>query len=147
LGALLSSGSVDNLSSSSGGRILGGVPRQDTNLVWTGSGVSATTGYNIAGQFTHYWAPKWRSNFTAGYVQINPPSQTNSAPAWGRASLWEGLGSIIWSPVKDFDIGFEVQYLNLKNSVQNAPSGWVNAGSLGQNSDNWTSKIRLERTF
>jgi hypothetical protein len=148
LGAILSAGSLENLSSASGGRILGGVLRQDTDLVYVGNNtVQNTTGWNIAGQLTHYWAAQWRSNFTAGYVEFNPPSQQAGATAWGRGSLYEGLASIIWSPVKDFDIGFEVQYLNLKNSVQNAPAGWLAAGSPGQNSNNWTSKIRLERSF
>ena len=156
LGALLSSGSVQNLSSASGGRVLGGVARQDADLVFDGVSVQNSKGWNVAGQLTHYWAPTWRSNFTAGYINISTPTQLTGAQAWGTGKTWEILGSLIWSPAKDFDIGLEVQYLNTKSAVQNLPAGvvgangitgWVAAGMPGLNNSNVTTKLRVERTF
>jgi hypothetical protein len=68
---------------------------------------------------------------------------------WGKGQLWEIAGSIIFSPVRDFDIGLEVQYANLKNNLQNAPTTgtWVNVGRPGLNEDNFSTKLRVERTF
>ena len=101
---------------------------------------------------THFWAPRWRSNFTAGYVEVNPPivQSANVGLQWGIGQLWEVAGSIIYSPVRDFDIGLEFQYANLKNNLQNAqlaPVTWLNAGRPGLTEDNWSTKLRVERTF
>ena len=165
LGGILGSGSLDNMSSSSGARILGGVYRQDFSVTTTGgAGTLAnpytygnTTGWNVAAELTHYWAPKWRSNFTAGYIEFNPATAAAASvgQAWGTGQLWEVLGQLIWSPVKDFDIGVELQYASIRNQVQNLPvgagttgvAGWVAAGKPGLNSNNISAKLRLERTF
>ena len=124
--------------------------------MFDGVSVQNSKGWNVAGQLTHYWAPTWRSNFTAGYINISTPTQLTGAQAWGTGKTWEILGSLIWSPAKDFDIGLEVQYLNTKSAVQNLPAGvvgangitgWVAAGMPGLNNSNVTTKLRVERTF
>ncbi len=164
LGAIASAGGLSVVNSSaSDKRLIGGITRVDTNIVPVAAGVPAggkalltgadtTTGFNIAMAMTHFWAPQWRSNFTAGYVEVNPPSVQNANVGlqWGRGELWEIAGSIIYSPARDFDIGLEFQYANLKNNLQNAnlaPAFWVNAGRPGLNEDNWSTKLRVERTF
>ena len=156
LGGLLSDGGLSALASSSAKRLNGGVIRQDTNLVSvSGAGTTAspyvfksTTGWNFAMAATHYWAAQWRSNFSAGYVEINPPTST-TVGAWGKGKLMEVAGSIIYSPAKDFDIGLEVQYANLKSSLQNLTpaSAFVVAGSPGLSVSNYTTKLRVERAF
>ena len=153
LGALLSTGGLSNVSSTaSDHRLIGGIVRVDTNVSPTSStSVADLTGWNVAMAMTHYWAPQWRSNFTAGYVEINPPTVIDSSAGvqWGKGRLWEVASSIIYSPVRDLDIGLEVQYANLKNNLQNAPTSgaWFNAGRPGLNEDNWSTKLRVERTF
>ena len=164
LGAIASTGGLSVVNSSaSDRRLMGGIVRVDNNIVATNVGpvsggkglllsADTITGWNAAMAMTHFWAPRWRSNFTAGYVEINPPNvQTiNVGLQWGRGQLWEIAGSLIYSPVRDFDIGLEVQYANLKNNIQNAnvaPSTWLNAGRPGLNEDNWSTKLRVERTF
>ena len=159
LGALLSKGGMSNMSTSSNHRLLGGIVRVDQNVVQTNAVTGAatatnvytydsTTGWNLAMAATHYWASKWRSNLTAGYVEINPPKST-LANTWGKGQLWEVTGSIIYSPAKDLDIGFEVQYANLKSVLQNASTtnAWALAGSPGLNESNVTTKLRVQRTF
>ena len=181
-GALLSGGGLSTMASASAKRILGGIIRVDQNLVLTGGNgtaanpytVGSTNGWNVAMAATHYWTANWRSNFSAGYVEINPPTSTATAtdallgtvslPQWGKGKLWEVAGSIIYSPAKDFDIGLEVQYANLKNNVQNTAtavtacgaSNGANCALAGTamaipsnflNSNNITTKLRIERTF
>ncbi len=164
LGAIASTGGLSVVNSSaSDKRLLGGIVRVDTNIVPVNAltptsgrailtGADTSTGWNAAMAMTHFWAPRWRSNFTAGYVEVDPPNvqSTNVGLQWGRGQLWEIAGSLIFSPVRDFDIGLEVQYANLKNNLQNiatAPALWLNAGRPGLNEDNWSTKLRVERTF
>ena len=162
LGALVSTGGLSNVSSTaSDRRLLGGIVRVDTNIAPVnalsgGKGLllsaDTITGWNVAMAMTHFWAPQWRSNFTTGYIEINPPNvqSTNVGLQWGKGQLFEIAGSLIYSPVRDLDIGLEVQYANLKNNLQNvsvAPSNWLAAGRPGLNEDNWSTKLRVERTF
>ena len=153
LGALLSSGGLSNMSTASNHRLMGGVVRVDTNLVQTGGSAAAgnatfdsTTGWNLNAAFTHYWAAQWRSNFSAGYISLSTPTST-VASTWGSAKMWEVTGGLIYSPVKDLDIGLEVQYANLKNTMQNPAATFVAAGQPGLSVNNITTKLRVERTF
>jgi len=158
LGALLSSGGLSNMASSSDHRLLGGVVRVDSNVVQTGGTGTAsagnvisygsTTGWNLNAAFTHYWAAQWRSNFSAGYVSLSTPTAAAALTnTWGSAKMWEVTGGVIYSPVKDLDIGLEVQYANLKNTMQNPAAAFVTAGSPGLNVNNFTTKLRVERSF
>ena len=153
-GAILSSGSLSSPSdASSGGRVLGGAIRKDANVVFTGSAFDTTTGWNVGGQLLHYWASNWRSVFTTAYAQVTPPTQTQTTKvAWGKGSIYEARGSLIYSPAKDFDIGVEVQYLKNSNSLQNTSTctdctDWKAAGYPGLNNNNFTTKMRVERSF
>ena len=154
LGALLSGGGLTVMASSSAKRINSGVVRIDSNLVQTsGAGTVAsnavfdsTTGWNVATAMTHYWAKDWRSNFSAGYVEMNPPT-SNISTTWGKGKLWEVAGSIIYSPVANLDIGLELQYANLKNKMQNPTAAFLAAGQPGLSVNNITTKMRVERTF
>jgi hypothetical protein len=66
---------------------------------------------------------------------------------WGKGKLWEVAGSIIYSPVKDLDIGLELQYANLKNKMQNPTAAFLAAGQPGLSVNNITTKMRVERSF
>ncbi len=154
IGGLLSTGGLSNISNSSGGRILGGIGRVDTNITVTGGAgslaspftIGNTTGWNVAAALVHNWTANWRSQAAAGYVEINP-STTTLANQWGKGRVFEVQHSLIFSPVKDLDIGLELQYVNLKNNVQNANAAFVAAGSPGLSESGWSSKLRVERNF
>ena len=154
IGMIGSAGGLNNvMSTASDHRLMGGVLRVDTNLVATGwgSGIDSTNAWNLSGAYVHYWAPQWRSNFTAGYIQINPPNVAKGSVWWGKGELWELAGSLIYSPVRDFDIGLEFQYASVKNQLQNPldlkNQDWVKAGTPGLAVNNWSTKLRAERTF
>jgi hypothetical protein len=157
LSALLSDGGLSNVNTAANRRLLGGVVRADWNIVAVDGALTGTlgtatevrnvTGWNVAGAFTHFWATNWRSNFSAGYVQINPPTQTSGNTAWGRGSLQLYTASLVYSPVRNLDIGLETQYANLSNRLQNPTAAFVAAGSPGLNESNWTTKLRVERSF
>jgi len=148
LGALMSSGGLSNVNSAANKRLLGGMVRVDNNLMPTSSTTfDSVTAWNVAAAFTHYWAPQWRSNFSAGFIEINPPKVVDGTAGiqWGKGQLQVYTGSLIYSPVKDLDIGLETQYAALNNKVQNWSTG---APALeGLKPSNWTTKLRVERNF
>ena len=140
--------------------VFGGVQRLDSNLVpttVTAAGVPLTYGQESAwmlfGLFQHWWTPSLRSNFAAQYVSLLPPTAiANGAGAGlntqnGKATVWGVNANLVWSPIRQFDIGVEVEYGQMKNSIQNAPAAFVAAGSPGLKVDNWGSKVRLQRNF
>jgi len=148
LGALMSSGGLSNVNSAANKRLLGGLVRTDSNLMPTSSTTfDSVTGWNVSAAFTHYWAAQWRSNFSAGYIEVNPPKVKDASAGiqWGKGALQVYTGSLIYSPVKDLDIGLETQYAALSNKVQNWSS---DAPALsGLKPSNWTTKLRVERSF
>ena len=152
LGALLGTSGLNNMSTAAMHRLIGGLLRVDSNVVQTNAVTGAasasniyaydtTTGWNVNMAYTHYWAPQWRSNFSAGYVEINPPTSTR-ADTWGKGKLWEVAGGIIYSPVSNMDIGLEIQYASLKNVLQNRTGTGV-----GLSANNISTKFRVERQF
>jgi hypothetical protein len=153
LGAVLSGGGLSTMNAGANKRALGGIGRIDNALVVTGGAgtpanpytVGSTTAFNVAGLMTHYWASNWRSNLSAAYVEFRPA--TSTLTQWGKGRLWEATGSLIFSPAKDFDIGLELQYINLKNNIQNPSAAFLAAGSPGLSESGWSSKIRVERAF
>ena len=154
LGALLSSGGLNNGSNASGGRQLGGIGRVDLPITVTGGAgtlanpwtIGNTTGWNVAAAIVHNWTANWRSQAKAGYVELNP-STTTLANQWGKGRAFEVTHALIFSPAKDFDIGLELQYISMKNKVQNPNAAFVAAGSPGLSESGWSSKVRVERNF
>ncbi len=162
IGAVESTGGLSDLSNSSNKRAMGGVIRADSNLVPTV--VSATGAINAYGEtdawgiygiFTHYWTPDWRSNLAIGYIDITPPTANCSTltaagvcvqngglnTQWGEGKLLQVAGNIIWSPVKNFNIGFDVEYLHLTSVLQNPSTAFVAAGEPGLDRELGSSTI------
>ena len=154
LGAVLGGSGLNNFSTAAAHRIMSGVLRQDVNVVQTNATntvaapatFDSVTAWNLGAIYTHYWAAQVRSNFSAGYIEISPPTSTK-ADTWGKGKAWEVSAALIYSPAKDLDIGLEVQYANLKNKVQNANATFVAAGSPGLSVNNTTAKLRIDRQF
>ncbi|MGY2051598.1 porin [Methylobacterium sp. JK268] len=96
--------------------------------------LSLSQSFTAAASYLHYWTPEWRSAFFGGYGEesFNKTARTNSArlgvgglpvpsSAAGVAALaispllrdtnqLVAGASLIWSPVKDLDIGVEGLY-------------------------------------
>ena len=165
------SGSPPNI-----GRELGGLWRQDRNLYVSPSATAGactaatvtsacfrseqTSAWSIAGWFTHYWTPTIRSVLLSSYAQITPGTQTRNTD-WtlgglSSANLFKIAGQLIWSPVKDLDIGAEVQYENLQQklaatSIANGGTGIATAipaaWGTGASSNIWQARLRVQRQF
>jgi hypothetical protein len=77
-----------------------------------------TDGYVLTATFLHYWAPQWRSAFFGTYGEIDYSRRVETpavrgvrpADAFVDTKWFDVGGNLIWSPVRDLDIGVEVVY-------------------------------------
>ncbi|MFC3639309.1 porin, partial [Camelimonas fluminis] len=61
-----------------------------------------------------------------------------------------GLTNLVWSPVKDLDIGVEALYQRLdiaRGRVYDANKGGALTGKTTTYDDNWLTRLRIDRTF
>ena len=136
---------------------LGGFLRADRNMTLfclnaacSVGGAEQARAFNFTAVLTHYWTPILRSNLVASYGAITPGTVTRST-AWTQGGLSSAnvlgiMGSLIWSPVRNFDIGFELSYSRLRQSLPLAvPAGLAALASV--NPSNWMGRMRIERTF
>jgi Porin subfamily len=81
--------------------------------------------FSIAGKFKHYWLPNLRSNFFGGYssieaggaataVAVGPAGFGNVTVGFPDLKIWEAGANLIWTPVKQLDIGVEAVYRNFE---------------------------------
>ena len=163
IGQLLSNGSIWSGSPASGGRIAGGAYNAYTNVIVTNLNggtnnlayaIGSTKGWNLGAVMTHYWDAKWRSNIAAQYVSLMPPTSTVNVV--GDGSAWSAAGSLIYSPLKDFDIGLEVQYLTAKTGFNGGAAGQAALATFNTaaatsgaklSGSGVSTKLRVERSF
>ena len=119
--------------------------------------------YGFGAIFTHYWLPTLRTNLMASYGRFTPPSigslgntfvtagglTTAGATGGGlsKATVYQLAANLIWTPVSGLDIGAEVAYRNLKQSVD-ATYIAVAPTVLGAVNPNEVSgRLRVQRSF
>ena len=132
--------------------------------------------------FLHYWTPQLRSGFQLAYSKVDMPSlggffvggftnpvfgPTGALTTTGLARDWTMINAavnLIWSPVRDLDIGVEVSYDRIK--LSGAPVSDLNkcaglavipAGVLSpvaqacpfttKSEDEWRARLRIQRDF
>ena len=122
--------------------------------------VALSDTYNIFAGFQHYWTPTIRQSVFGAYGETSysrasvplAPGGTAANPALygGVTSVvqWQVGSQLVWSPVKDLDIGVEVQYNRIENNNRGAnyftrvlPVGVV------KDSDQITARFRVQRDF
>lgn len=146
-----------NANTAFAGNFLGGYLRADRNVTLfcvnaacSLGGSEQTRAFSVAGIMTHYWTPTLRSNLLASYARVTPGSVTSST-SWANgglssATVWNVMGDVIWSPVRNFDIGVELSYARLNQSLPlSVPVGLGTLASISPS--NWTGRVRVERTF
>ncbi|GGC88118.1 porin [Chelatococcus reniformis] len=136
--------------------------------------IKLTRSWSMAAAFLHYWAPQWRSGFVFTYGELQYPGSARTAGPLGNlyansagvvtpASLAAGstnvafksfnemvtVANLVWSPVKDLDIGVEVAYQRVDprgRVVDNNKYGAL-TGKTVSFDDNWLTRFRVDRTF
>jgi len=93
--------------------------------------------YSFDAQFRHFWTPTLRSTFKYGYLRFDAGPVANAA-SFPDGRVQQGVVNLIWSPVKNLDIGTEVYYNDLKTS--NSAATAANASN-----DWWGGNFRVTR--
>jgi hypothetical protein len=146
--------------------------------------IELTRSWNVLAGFLHYWTPQLRSGFSVAYSKIDFPSVVGSFVGGGLNPVFGPTGALtttgvvrdwnminaaanlIWSPVRDLDIGVEVTYDRIR--LSGAPVSDLNkcggvavfaAGTFGvgtpaiacpfttKSEDEWRGRLRIQRSF
>jgi hypothetical protein len=130
-----------------------------------------TEGFSVVAAFLHYWTPQLRSGFMGSYGQLEYDREgatfvTAASPIGAAFPRLRGgrfgfvdtqefrlEGNLIWSPVKDLDIGVDVLYQNINPqgrvvSVDRTVTG-ARAGTfrLVDDEDIVVGRLRVQRDF
>ena len=119
-----------------------------------------TSGWGITAAFLHYWTPTIRQGLFASYAAID---YGNGATFAGNgynvafngnntlrdSTYWTVGSNVIWSPVKDLDIGVEVNYLKAEVSNGGIFSNVVGTplNTLRSSEDRIIGRFRIQRDF
>jgi hypothetical protein len=120
--------------------------------------VQKTEGFVILAAFLHYWTPQIRQSVFGSYGQLEYDDEVRAprvggvsvcnalATAGGCDTEWWMIGSnLIWSPVRDLDIGVEVLYRTVdpqgRVSDANRPGRFLNDDSA------FEARLRIQRDF
>ena len=153
-------------------RFVVGAPDNDTGVpeaTWTGVCPTGSTSvqcfklelidvWSVYAGLTHYWTPELRSNVAASWSSAHSPLGPLSA--YGGGGNWDEANvylNLIWSPVKNLDIGLEGIYGHYK--VDRGVIGAFNQAAIvtscsgtqtfGANcsADAWGGIFRVQRNF
>ncbi|MBM0206894.1 porin [Micromonospora sp. STR1s_5] len=144
---------------------------QNDAVVTSRGSLELTESWTVGAFLLHYWNPEWRSALFGTYGQqnfdprvrngtfaltnvtaagVSLPVAANS-PVLSSYEQFYGGGSLIWSPVRDLDIGVEVVYQRiwLPRAVvdANKPVAAGAAPRLTSFDDNILARFRVQRDF
>jgi hypothetical protein len=127
--------------------------------------IRLTESFSALASFLHYWTPTVRQAIFGAYAEVDIPSlnvpagvavpatlvNANNVGLLRDFSFWTVGTNLIWSPVKDLDIGVEVMYDNTRlrgPSVVDQSSCTV-AGCFRRTNeqDTWYGRLRVQRDF
>lgn len=130
-----------------------GVPQADFIRKSGSDNIKTTQAWNVNGGFVHHFNPNWRVGFAGSYVDVDYDGKLLGKlghnnfkkfnPDWTAGQF---SGQLVWTPVKNLDIGAEVDYTNFFD----APQGFRNGGGYtGKNGRENTlaGRFRVQRNF
>jgi Porin subfamily len=101
-----------------------------------------TKGYALTAALLHYWTPSIRQGLFGSYTRLDYKDQAFAAYGLIDTTVLQGGTNLIWSPVKDLDIGAELMYHRLD------PKGRPNFGNGTVNyADALEARFRIQRDF
>jgi hypothetical protein len=132
-----------------------------------------TPAYSGLVAFTHYWVPTLRSSIVGSFVHVNYSGAIRNAagyaagsacptcaatilingssynpysPFYNGGTQYVASANLVWSPVKNLDLGVEVMYVRdqLQHSAYDVNVG---AGRVIKSDDVWTGRLRVQRDF
>jgi hypothetical protein len=152
LTAAYADGMIDMIDGSTGTGTPGGATADYTRglyrydyAMWTNAAgqTGLTKGWSVGAMMVHYWTPSLRSVFAASYLNLKLPSFVTVATE-SDLKATELSGSLIWSPVKNFDIGMELAYEHLS---QSDVTGIAAAQNVKASPSQLAATLRVQRSF
>ncbi|WP_454917063.1 porin [Xanthobacter sediminis] len=127
------------------------VPLADALVTNAFGDISKSEAWALQAQFRHFWTPGLRSVVYGGYIDYQPPKSTVIAST--GANLWQVGTDLVWSPVKNLDIGGEIVYSKVETDTPLQAvtgAGGALAGTtalVGGSTDIWSGGVRVQRNF
>ncbi|QCK87754.1 porin [Phreatobacter aquaticus] len=82
-----------------------------------GNVIQTTKAWGVAAGFRHFWTPNLRSSLFGTYASVDAPLASTTLPDF---KLWTVGANIVWSPVRNLDLGLEVVYGSISRSGVNS---------------------------
>ncbi len=113
----------------------------------TGWNMQAVKGYAVSGGIKHYWMPNLRSTLAANYVGLDWGNGVKTTSVGGAtASYTENLllaqANLIYTPVKNLDLGVEVLYGKREGFTKTS-----NTVAASRDADTFGAIFRVQRSF
>ena len=128
-----------------------GIPVNDAFYVTRANGtvgIAKSTAYGGFGAFRHYFVPTVYGTVFGDYVQINNPTQAQRlGTGTDNARVFQVGGNLIWTPIKDTQIGAEVVYTNLLYTGLAATSANTAGNTTNANPDDYRARLSIRRAF
>ena len=131
-----------------------------TPLKLTDISIEKPAVWGLTAAMLHYWTPTVRQAFLASYIKSDAPSPAfaafgaaTPAAAFGnraRDLTYRTLGTnVTWSPVKDLDLGSEVNYIhaNVGNGLSQSFIATDPLARSVRNDSIWNTRIKIQRDF
>ena len=96
--------------------------------------VATSAGWSVGTQLQHYWTPQWRTVVFGAYADMDLNNGTTDT-----ATATSAGAQLVWSPVRQFDIGVQALYVRAERKSAIAANNTSN--------DNIGMKLRVERRF
>lgn len=134
-------------------------PRINADCVWTGSPSCQRSGSDVTAANRHYWLPTLSSSVFGSYQDIHysPEALAGFGGAVGLSNLTEIRSgtSLVWAPIKSFNIGAEFPYINLNQTRPVGPApdlGPASTTAAGLpkfqgNTSEYEGRLRVQRAF
>lgn len=134
-----------------------GIPVNDA-FVLTNGRIGKNSAVGVFGAFRHYFIPEVYGSLFGAYLDITNPIQAERLGAGtDSARVFQVGGNLVWTPVKDFQIGAETLYSNLE--YRSDPNGLyfgafggktplgVYSGTTPHNPDDIRTRLSLRKAF
>jgi hypothetical protein len=122
------------------------VPSNDAFVLGNGS-ISMNKAWGIYGAARHYFLPNVYASLFGAYLDITNPSAVQATLGAGtdNAKVWQIGGNVVWQPIKDFSIGGEALYSNMK--LSGLASLGTGATATPADSDDVRFRLTMRRAF
>ncbi|WP_158266803.1 porin [Alsobacter soli] len=127
--------------------------------VINGYNLSQPTVWGLTAAMLHYWTPTIRQAFLASYIKSDTPTAATISGGFAggptytnRArdlTYWTLGTNVTWSPIKDLDIGAEVNYIhaNVNGGLSQSFIATDPTGLSVRNDSIWNTRLKIQRDF